>query len=224
MEAFSEHNLVRLCGRPADRPRYSHTSRGQDFFLLPLTVRRLSGAEDNLKLILRRELLETAALSEAEKLLVTGELRSFNNRRSEGAKLVLTVFVRTLCFCDEEDDNRIRLRGTLCRAPKLRRTPLGREITDLMLAVNRPYGRSDYLPCICWGALARRAERWEQGQRLRLEGRLQSREYSKLTEQGSEKRTAYEVSAMEIEEDLSDTSFVEALDAEGSGDYVNLRR
>ena len=212
MEAFSETNLVRLCGRVAGRPLYSHTSRGRDFYTMPLAVQRLSGTEDRLNLILRREQLAQTALGEAEKLLVLGELRSYNNRRSEGPKLVLTVFVRELSFTDEEESNLIRLRGALCREPRLRRTPLGREIADLMLAVNRPYGRSDYLPCICWGALARRAGLWSCGQRLALEGRLQSREYLKMTESGPEKHTAFEVSAMEIEEDRPDTTFVEALD------------
>ena len=201
MEHFCETNDVRLCGAPAGRPVYSHSSRGLDFYRLPLTVQRLSGAEDCLNLILRREQLESAAPGDGQRLRVAGELRSFNNHRGEGPKLVLMVFVRELGFCDEPDGNRVRLRGTLCRQPNLRRTPLGREICDLMLAVNRHYGRSDYLPCICWGALARQAARFSVGQRLRLEGRLQSREYRKLTEAGIELRTAYEVSAMELEED-----------------------
>ena len=114
---------------------------------------------------------------------------------------MLTVYVRELDFCDEEDGNLALLRGALCKPPILRSTPLGREICDLMLAVNRRYGRSDYLPCICWGALARRVALWPVGQRLQLSGRLQSRDYRKLTEQGLETRTAYEVSAMEIEEE-----------------------
>ena len=199
MENFSETNLVQLCGSPEGSPRYSHSSRGQDFYLLPLRVQRLSGVEDRLNLTLRRELLPAVEAS-GGRLSVTGELRSFNNHRGSGPKLVLTVFVRELESLEGEDRNRVQLLGTLCRPPKLRRTPLGREITDLMLAVNRRCGRSDYLPCICWGALARRAERWDTGQRLQLEGRLQSREYSKLTEAGYETRTAYEVSAAEVEE------------------------
>ena len=204
MELFSESNFVRLCGVCGGRPVYSHTSRGQDFFTFPLAVQRLSGCEDRLNLILRREQLEAVSPEDGEKLLVTGELRSFNNRRGEGARLVITVYVRELSFCAEEDSNLIRLRGTLCKPPNLRQTPLGREICDLMLAVNRSYGRSDYLPCICWGSLARRAARWEPGQRVRLEGRVQSRDYRKLTESGPELRTAYEVSAGEMEEDLPD--------------------
>ncbi len=199
MELFSETNLVRLCGSPEGPPRYSHSSRGQDFYLLPLRVRRLSGVEDRLNLTLRRELLP-AVEAGGGKLAVTGELRSFNNHRGNGPKLVLTVFVRELEGWDGEDQNLVRLQGALCRPPKLRCTPLGREIADLMLAVNRRCGRSDYLPCICWGTLARRAQRWDTGQRLQLEGRLQSREYTKITEAGSEIRTAFEVSAARAEE------------------------
>ena len=199
MELFSETNLVRLCGSPEGPPRYSHSSRGQDFYLLPLRVRRLSGVEDRLNLTLRRELLP-AVEAGGGKLAVAGELRSFNNHRGNGPKLVLTVFVRELEVWDGEDQNLVRLQGALCRPPKLRCTPLGREIADLMLAVNRRCGRSDYLPCICWGTLARRAQRWDTGQRLQLEGRLQSREYTKITEAGSEIRTAFEVSVAHAEE------------------------
>ena len=202
MEQFLESNSIRLCGSCAGRPVYSHSSRGQDFFTFPLAVERLSGSVDLLNLILREEQLEALELENAGKIRVTGELRSFNNRRGEGAKLVITVFVREIGFCDDADENLVRLRGTLCKPPQLRQTPLGREICDLMLAVNRPYGRSDYLPCICWGSLARRAALWEQGSRVRLEGRFQSREYRKLTELGTQLRTAYEVSAAEIQEDL----------------------
>lgn len=224
MQAFSETNLVHLCGSIAAAPQYSHTSRGQDFFCMPLEVLRLSGTADRLNLILRREQLAHTPLDERARLAVTGELRSFNNRREEGPKLVLTVFVRELAFTDEPDRNLVRLRGALCREPRLRRTPLGREIADLMLAVNRPYGRSDYLPVICWGALAREASLWSAGQRLMLEGRLQSRDYTKLTEAGPLRRTAFEVSAMEIEEERRDTSFAEGLDEGYFSSYVNLRR
>lgn len=198
MEIFSETNLVRLCGSPEGPPRYSHRSRGQDFYLLPLRVRRLSGAEDRLNLTLRQELLP-AVEAAGGKLAVTGELRSFNNHRGNGPKLVLTVFVRELEGWEDEDQNLVRLQGALCRPPILRCTPLGREIADLMLAVNRRCGRSDYLPCICWGSRAREASRWTVGTVLRLEGRFQSRSYLKLREDGLERRVAFEVSASDIE-------------------------
>ena len=147
-------------------------------------MRRLSGTEDLINVLARQELLEALELAEGRKLCLSGELRSFNNRHGEGARLVITAFARQLSLCGGEDENR---------------PPLGRDICDLMLAVNRPYGRSDYLPCICWGGLARQAARWEVGERLRLEGRVQSRRYIKLTEDGPAERTAYEVSVLTAE-------------------------
>ena len=199
MDAFTETNFARLCGTLSGRPVYSHSSRGRDFYTFPLTVLRLSGNADRLNVVLGRELLESMELEDAARLCVTGQLRSFNNRKGEGAKLVISVYARELCFCEEEDSNLVRLAGTLCRPPTLRSTPLGREICDMMLAVNRHYGRSDYLPCICWGAAARQAALLTVGTRLRLEGRIQSRDYVKLTEEGPLHRTAFEVSAAELE-------------------------
>lgn len=199
MEAFTENNTVRLCGTVSGIPVYSHSSRGQDFFSFPLSVLRLSGNADTLNIIARPEQLEGLRMQEGDRLCVSGQLRSYNNRRGAGAKLVITVFTSELCSWEGEDSNLVRLTGTLCKAPSLRSTPLGRDICDLMLAVNRHYGRSDYLPCICWGITARRAALWPVGTRVRLEGRVQSRSYRKLTEQGPEFRTAFEVSVTEIE-------------------------
>ena len=196
MDMIPENNVLRLVGTLAGRPAFSHSGRGVEFWQFPLSVLRLSGTADVLNVIVRRELLEAAALSAGDKLLVQGELRSFNNRRGEGAKLVITAYARELSLCSGEDENRLQLLGTLCKAPTLRQPPLGRDICDLMLAVNRHYGRSDYLPCICWGALARQAAGWQVGDRLRLEGRVQSRSYLKLTEEGTVERTAYEVSVL----------------------------
>ena len=198
MDEMDRNNQVRLVGVPAGRPAYSHSSRGIDFFSFPLCVQRLSGNSDTLNILLRREQLETLEVADQGKLCVVGEVRSFNSRRSTGARLVITVLARELGFCNEEDDNRVFLTGTLCKAPVLRSTPMGREICDLMLAVNRRYGRSDYLPCICWGLSAREAARWEVGTRLELEGRLQSRNYIKMTETGPVEKTAFEISAIRV--------------------------
>ena len=172
MELTQGNNIVRLVGTAAGRPMLSHESRGEAFYRLPLSVRRLSGTEDELPLLLRRSLLERLELREADKLCVSGELRSFNNRSGEGARLVITVFTRMLQLCEGEDENSVLLRGALCRPPTLRRTPMGRDICDLMLAVNRPCGRSDYLPCICWGPQARAAAVWEVGAKVQLAGRF----------------------------------------------------
>lgn len=199
MDMISPNNYVKLCGVMAGRPAYSHSSRGQQFYIFPLEVQRLSGNTDTLNIVVRPEQLVLLEAAECEKLCVTGQLRTFNNRRGEGAKLVITVFARELMLCDEDDCNLVQLSGTLCKAPNLRCTPMGRDICDLMLAVNRHYGRSDYLPCICWGLKAREAAAWTVGTQIRLEGRIQSRKYIKLSEDGAAEKTAYEVSVTEAE-------------------------
>lgn len=200
MDMISENNYVRLVGVMAGRPVYSHSSRGQDFYTFPLEVLRLSGNCDTLNIIVRPELLEGLEVEERGKICVCGQLRTFNNRRGDGAKLVITVFARELSLSDEEDTNLVQLTGTLCKTPNLRCTPMGRDICDLMLAVNRHYGRSDYLPCICWGIRAREAAIWTVGTKVQLIGRIQSRRYIKLCEAGSVEKTAYEVSVTEIAE------------------------
>lgn len=194
MDMIYETNYVKLCGTVAKPPVYSHTGRGRQFFTFPLEVRRLSGTADTVNIVLRAEQLSALEPGDSEYLCVIGQLRTWNNRRGDGAKLVITVLARELYFCDGPDENLVLLSGTLCKSPNLRITPMGRDICDLMLAVNRHYGRSDYLPCICWGVKAREAARWDVGTQLRLEGRLQSRGYIKLTEEGALQRVAFEVS------------------------------
>lgn len=203
MDMIYEKNHIKLCGSLAAPPVYSHSARGRIFYSFPLEVRRLSGSTDTVNVVLGSEQLKELDISDCGKLCVEGQLRTWNNRRGEGAKLVITVLARELYFCDGPDENLVRLSGTLCKAPNLRITPMGRDICDLMLAVNRHYGRSDYLPCICWGMKARQAANWQVGTSLRLEGRLQSRNYIKLTEDGASQRVAFEVSVTEIEELLS---------------------
>lgn len=196
MEMSDRDNEVLLCGSPAGEAVYSHSARSERFYTLPFSVRRLSGNTDTLNLTLREPMRDGLG---GGRYAVRGELRSFNSRRGEWPRLVISVFVRELEESGEPDDNFVRLRGTLCRTPNLRRTPMGRDICDLILAVGRPYGRSDYLPCICWGQLARESVRWEVGTQLALEGRIQSRVYRKLTDAGLEERTAFEVSVAQVE-------------------------
>ncbi len=175
-------------------PRFSHTSRGADYFTFPLTARRLSGAGDTVNVILPERLLGEIRPAEGGRVRVLGEVRSFNNRSGVGSRLVISVFARALLPGEGEDINRVVLRGTLCKPPNLRRTPMGREICDLMLAVNRPCGKSDYLPCIAWGHAAETASCWRVGTSAGIDGRLQSRVYVKQTELGETEKTAYEVS------------------------------
>lgn len=184
---------------------FSHANHGVDFYRFPLVVRRLSGVEDRIHVLLPRLLLDACPdLQPGETVSVLGEVRTFNNRSGEGSRLVISVFARALWRCEGEDENRLELTGTLCKAPTLRATPLGRTICDMILAVNRRYGRSDYLPCISWGSLAHRCAEKKVGDRIGLTGRLQSRLYQKRTEQHTQERTAFEVSVMSLAGDEGD--------------------
>lgn len=156
MDELERNNYAELCGTLAAPPALSHENRQERFFTFPLETQRLSGTIDRVNVVVRERLLTGMPLEESARLCVTGDVRSFNNRRGPGAKLVITVFARDIAPCDEPyDRNLILLSGTLCKPPNLRTTPMGRDICDLMLAVNRHYGRSDYLPCITWGARVR---------------------------------------------------------------------
>jgi single-stranded DNA-binding protein len=161
-----------------------------------LEVERLSGAVDVLPVIVPEAVLDEMDVTDGSMLAVTGQLRSFNSRAQTGRRLVISAYAESLQVCDGYPENRVSLTGTVCRPPVFRRTPLGREICDVMLAVDRPYGRSDYLPCIFWGRTAAMASACAVGDLLTLTGRFQSREYIKVLEDHSECRTAYEISAM----------------------------
>ncbi len=200
MDENISRNIAQLCGVIAAAPVFSHSGRGESFYTFPLEVARLSGATDKINIIVRDELMESVALNEAEKLCVKGELRSFNNKSGEGAKLVITVFAKELYLCDDDDLNEVHLVGTLCKKPNLRMTPMGRDICDLMLAVNRRYGRSDYLPCITWGLKARETAEWDTGTMVTLDGRIQSRSYVKIVGGDPVEKTAFEVSVTDISE------------------------
>lgn len=198
MEEQTRTNLVELCGTAETNAVFSHESRGERFYRFPLTIHRLSGTADTLNVIVREHLLSSAAIIPGQRLQVSGELRSFNNKHSEGSKLVITVFAHSLLPADGADANSVALRGTLCKLPNLRTTPMGREICDFMLAVNRHYGRSDYLPCIAWGIKAKETAQWPVGTVVSLTGRMQSRQYVKVIEGAAVEKTAYEVSVVEI--------------------------
>lgn len=192
-------NLASLRGRAGAEPRYSHTNHGQSYLTFPLEVERLSGAVDILNVVVSPQLLEQCPVEPGQEYETVGEVRSFNNRSGVGSRLVITFFARTLSPAQGEHDNRLELTGVLCKEPVVRRTPLGREICDLLLAVNRRYGRADYLPCIAWGGLAQRCAGLEVGDGVRLAGRLQSRSYTKVEDGVSQQRVAYEVSVMKLE-------------------------
>lgn len=187
-----KENRVILRGTVAGDAVLSHQVHGIDFYRFPLSVPRLSGREDLLNILCPGP---AAALPAAgDYVEVTGQVRSFNNRSGVGSRLVITVLARTVMPGIGEPCNQVTLQGALCKPPVLRQTPLGRDICDLLLAVNRRYRRADYLPCIAWGALALQCGRMGTGDPLRLEGRLQSRLYRKTIGETVQERTAFEVS------------------------------
>ena len=161
-----------------------------------MEVERLSGAVDLLPVVVSEEVLGTMDLSGGSMLEVTGQIRSFNSRNTTGRKLIISVYAESLMALEGESVNEVALTGVVCKAPVYRRTPLGREICDVMLAVNRLYHRTDYIPCIFWGKTAEAIRQAKVGEKISLTGRLQSRSYIKVLEDGSEQRTAYEVSAI----------------------------
>lgn len=194
----SENNII-ICGELVGLPRYSHENHQKRFFRFELAVARLSGAVDILPVVADEQLLEELDLSGGEMLEIHGQIRSHNLRENGARRLLIFVFAGSIAVTDGEPINEVILQGPLCRLPNLRRTPLGREICDVMLAVPRPFRRADYLPCILWGRTAQQASLCRPGDHIRIQGRMQSRIYIKQTEQGSEKRTAYEISALTAE-------------------------
>lgn len=194
MVTVKNRNQVELCGTVEQPPIRSHENHGEVFFRFPLSVPRLSGQTDHLQVLVPEALAEQVL--PGRPLQISGQLRSYNNKSGQGSRLVISTFAQTLTHDAGEPLNRIFLSGVLCKQPALRRTPLGREICDMILAVNRRYGRADYLPCIAWGAVAQQVSLLHTGARLTAEGRVQSRVYSKTENGVTTDRTAYEVSIM----------------------------
>lgn len=192
----NKNNHVELWGVPESAPVLSHENHGQTFYQFPMIVPRLSGQSDRIPVLLPSPMIDQ--IQPGIPLRLTGQLRSFNNKSGQGNRLIITVFAYELSPGDEESRNEIHLTGIICKPPVLRRTPLGRNICDIMLAVSRRYGRADYLPVITWGQLALRAGSMGVGEALSLEGRVQSRTYTKLVDGIPEERTAYEVSVMHL--------------------------
>lgn len=189
-------NQITLRGSLHSLPEFSHENHGLRFFRFFLDIPRLSGTVDTLPVIAEARVLNAADLSGGEMLTVTGQIRSHNVRSDSRRHLLIFVFANTLVCEDGDPVNDVLLEGPLCREPTYRRTPLGREICDIMLAVPRAFRRADYLPCILWGHTAQLLSHCHTRDRLQLSGRLQSRVYTKVTEAGSQDKTAYEISAL----------------------------
>ena len=197
------NNQVEVAGEIISTFEYSHEIFGEGFYMVKLLVNRLSEATDEIPLMISERLVDVTKDCRGKYLRAFGQFRSYNKHEENHNHLILSVFVRDLEFLDSMEDvkpNQIQLDGFICKQPVYRMTPLGREICDILLAVNRSYGKSDYIPCICWGRNARFAGSLEIGARIELVGRIQSREYQKrISEFEVVKRTAYEVSENKME-------------------------
>ena len=199
-----ENNQVSIVGEVVSDFTFSHEVFGEGFYMLEVVVSRLSHMEDRIPLMVSERLVDVKESCMGKIVEVHGQFRSYNKHEEGRNRLILSVFVREFSFVGEEGTltrpNSIYLDGYICKPPVYRMTPLGREIADLLMAVNRPYGKSDYLPCICWGRNARFAGKFEVGTHIHLWGRIQSRTYQKrLEDDVVEKRTDYEISVNKIE-------------------------
>ncbi len=192
---YSENTVI-LRGQLQELPRFSHENHHKRFFRFVLAVRRLSGSVDLLPVIAEESVLNALDPSAGEMIRVEGQIRSHNQRQNGVRRLLVFVFAASVTAEDGEPINSVSLCGPLCRTPIYRRTPLGREICDVMLAIPRAFHRADYLPCILWGRTANQIALCRTGDCISLQGRMQSRVYTKLTEEGAEERTAYEISAL----------------------------
>ena len=199
-----DNNQVSIAGEVISEFEYSHDVFGEGFYTVDVSVGRLSSSHDVIPLMISERLMDVKQSYVGKYIEILGQFRSYNRHEENRNRLVLSVFVREVNICEEGYEspkpNYIFLDGYVCKQPIYRKTPLGREIADILLAVNRPYGKSDYIPCIWWGRNARFAENFTVGGHIQVFGRIQSREYQKkLGEEDFEKRVAYEVSVSKLE-------------------------
>ena len=211
---YLENNYLTLVGKVTGEKKFSHEIYGERFYIFNLEIPRLSGVADIIPITISERLINEDTLAEGQKLLVKGQFRSYNSYESEKNRLILTVFAKDIKVISEEEQseeenemtkkdvvtNEVVLIGYICKKPIYRQTPFGSEIADILLAVNRAYNKSDYIPCIAWGRNARFCQNLEVGSQIKLVGRVQSRTYEKKHEDGSvETRVAYEVSVGSLE-------------------------
>ena len=205
-----ENNSLTLLGKITNEKRFSHEIYGEKFYIFDLSVPRLSGSADIIPITISERLFKEDELVVDKKVKIDGQFRSYNSYENEKNRLVLTVFAKDIEFLENQDEeivaskdltsNEVILVGYICKPPIYRQTPFGREISDILLAVNRAYNKSDYIPCITWGRNARFCSKMAVGTEIRITGRVQSRNYEKKHEDGSvEQRVAYEVSVANLE-------------------------
>ena len=212
---YLENNYLTLVGKVTGEKKFSHEIYGESFYIFNLMIPRLSGNSDIIPITVSERLIKEDTLQEGNKLLVKGQFRSYNSYENERNRLILTVFAKDITELEDDNEeeieenemvkkdmitNEVVLIGYICKKPIYRQTPFGREISDILLAVNRAYNKSDYIPCIAWGRNARFAGGLEVGAHLQVSGRVQSREYTKkIGEEEVERRVAYEVSVSKID-------------------------
>lgn len=213
--AYLENNKVVLCGSVDSEPAFSHMIYGEKFYLFKLRVPRLSENFDLINITISERFFPLVTPQLGDLVEIRGQFRSYNNFSNIGNRLILTVFVKEIEFLNSidktENPNKIFLDGYVCKPPIYRTTPFMREITDILLAVNRSYNKSDYIPCIAWGRNAKYAETIEVGTNLKIWGRIQSREYQKkINDEEFETKTAFEISVskLEIAENSEDDEFL----------------
>ena len=199
-----DNNQVTIAGEIMGGFTFSHDVFGEGFYVMDISVGRLSESNDIIPIMVSERLVDVKKDYTGMYAVINGQFRSYNRHEESRNRLVLSVFAREIEILEESTDearpNYIFLDGFVCKPPIYRKTPLGREIADVLLAVNRPYGKSDYIPCICWGRNARFAEGFRVGEHIQIWGRIQSREYQKkISETEFEKRVAYEVSVSKLE-------------------------
>jgi len=222
---YSENNQLVLVGKVTSDKRISHEIYGEKFYIFDLSVPRLSGNADLIPITISERLLLEEDLSVGKNIIIEGQFRSYNSYENEKNKLVLTVFAKEIKFAENQEEdfkptkentsNEVILDGFICKKPIYRKTPFGREIADILLAVNRAYNKSDYIPCIAWGRNARFCENIPVGTEVRIIGRVQSRQYEKKYEDGtSEIKIAYEVSvaSLEVIDQAEDTNNEEIIE------------
>lgn len=210
---YLENNYLTLVGKVTGEKEFSHEIYGERFYTFKLGIPRLSGNQDMIPITISERLIGEDTLQEGKKLLVKGQFRSYNSYENEKNRLILTVFAKDVMEVEEKEEdeeneivkkdtitNEVVLIGYLCKKPIYRQTPFGREISDILLAVNRAYNKSDYIPCISWGRNARFCQNLEVGSQVKVVGRVQSRTYEKKQEDGTvQTRVAYEVSVGSLE-------------------------
>ena len=222
---YLENNYLTLVGKVTGEKNFSHEIYGESFYIFNLEIPRLSGNSDLIPITVSERLIKDDTLNEGKKLLVKGQFRSYNSYENEKNRLILTVFAKDLIEIEDTEEveenemvkkdtitNEVVLIGYICKKPIYRQTPFGREISDILLAVNRAYNKSDYIPCIAWGRNARFCQNLEVGSQVKIVGRVQSRTYEKKYEDGTvETRIAYEVSigSLEVIEEKSEENQVE---------------